>query len=330
MWSVDPTPCSHSAFVLCIDMYIDDKDALATVRLPWLGMQPPASTYAQLLDSLIALDAAATAVINCIDKRVASEREALAGLEKRLDAARTRMRAVAGSNAATVICSAPRYPAPKTSKPFERLFFDADKLMQQAVEAMTVPDEPPVESFAAMAERRRALDRAVRGTADTGATMGGTHGGRAAAAAAEESQQQRLRSALGDYEADIALRPELAANDPPPRGTPDALSPIPRYVSSTTSTILFNSRQTPYHDNSMVDNLSGEGSARLRESELGEKTKGISEAPQTVRFGDELPEVERIHYSYKPVRVECKLRTRPASVPHFPSLSSCWLVATAH
>ena len=53
----------------------------------------------------------------------------------------------------------------------------------------------------------------------------------------------------------------------------------------------------------MVDNLSGEGSARLRESELGEKTKGISEAPQTVRFGDELPEVERIHYSYKPVRV---------------------------
>ena len=124
-----------------------------------------------------------------------------------------------GSNAATVICSAPRYPAPKTSKPFERLFFDADQLMQQAGEAMTVPDEPPVESFAAMAERRRALDRAVRGTADTGATMGGTHGGRAAAAAAEESQQQRLRSALGDYEADIALRPELAATIRLPRYT---------------------------------------------------------------------------------------------------------------
>ena len=70
-------------------------------------------------------------------------------------------------------------------------------------------------------------------------------------------------------------------------------------LSSASSTVLFNSRRAIFADHSPLDNLSGEHAPR-RPPEMGE-VEEMAEAPQTVRLGDELPEVERIEYSYKPV-----------------------------
>ena len=158
--------------------FLDAKDALVELKLPWLGLTSPQETYEQLIDSLLTLDAAVANVLGRVEQRVERERQTLRGLEARIDAAARRTQQVAGSKAATVVFSAARYPAPAKQPPFERLFYDAAELERRAERQVEVPEEPPVEGFGAMAERRRNLDRLVK--ADAGTTGGGGgngHGG---------------------------------------------------------------------------------------------------------------------------------------------------------
>ena len=292
--------------------YLDTKEALVELRLPWLGLQQPAETYTQLVDSLLALDNAVSEVLGRVEARVARERQTLQGLEARIDAAAARARKVGDSTeSATVVYSAARFPAPKQAKAYERLFYDDHALGQRAEREIEVPEEPPVESFTAMAERRRALDRAVR--ADLQPSAGGNGG-----------PAQAGTSAIGDYVSDLANRPELAANHPPPPELFDNLGAIPTHVTSVSSTVLFNHRKGVYHDHSYVDNLSGEGAPRLRtDLDVAEE---MAEAPQTVRLGDELPEIERIEYSYKPVLGDVPDINVPMTLPNLQNVAALsWL-----
>lgn len=272
--------------------YLDSKDALCEVKLPWIGQQPT-DTYEAIIDSLLALDSAVSDVLGRVEQRVARERGKLRALETRIDSAAQRARRLAGSKAATVIYSAARYPAPSTPEPFERLFYDAGALERRAYRAIEVPEEPPAEGFEAMAERRRALDRCARASVDA------------------------PRRCIGEYESDLALRPELASNAPEAgegaHGGSEGLAPIPPFVSTTASTVLFNSRHAPYEGApTSVDNLSGENAPRRVAIEAGE---AMAEAPQTVRLGDELPEVERIEYSYKPLLGDVPELNVPSVLP---------------
>jgi hypothetical protein len=220
--------------------FLDRKEALFELRVPWLGHTQPAETYTQLLDSLLSLDQAVNEVLGRVEARVARERQTLRGLEQRIAAAAARARRVADSNtAATVVFSAARYPAPKQPAPFERLFYDDGALDRRAAQDVEVPEEPPVENFAAMAERRRALDRIVRMDVQPTNGTNGVHGANGGSATVGPTY-------LSDYAADLALRPELAANKPTPPHTPDALGAIPSHVTSAAATVLYNSRRSVY------------------------------------------------------------------------------------
>jgi hypothetical protein len=204
--------------------FLDRKEALFELRVPWLGHTQPAETYTQLLDSLLSLDQAVNEVLGRVEARVARERQTLRGLEQRIAAAAARARRVADSNtAATVVFSAARYPAPKQPAPFERLFYDDGALDRRAAQDVEVPEEPPVENFAAMAERRRALDRIVRMDVQPTNGTNGVHGANGGSATVGPTY-------LSDYAADLALRPELAANKP----TPSHLMSPPRRPQSCT------------------------------------------------------------------------------------------------
>jgi WAS family protein 1 len=283
--------------------YLDTKDALVELKLPWLGLQP-AETYEQLIDSLLQLDGAFEDILGRVERRVARERATLQGLEARIESAAQRSRGIAGSSAATVVFSSARYPAPKSLPPFERLFYDAEKLAVRAERAIEVPEEAPVESFAAMAERRRALDRVLKADA-------GLRGQQPAQGVANGAGAPR--TALAEYEAELALRPELASNSPALAETPEKLAPIPPFVTSSASSVLFNARRDAFADHSPLDNLSGENLVRRDDERVDDE---VHEAPQTVRLGDELPEVERIEYSYKPILGDVPDINVPTTLPN--------------
>ncbi len=86
---------------------LNDKDALAVIKLPPLGMMPY-ETYGQLTNSLIALFDAAEDIFARAEKRLAEERGKLKGFTDRIDACHQRVKALEGSTAATVIYSPAR------------------------------------------------------------------------------------------------------------------------------------------------------------------------------------------------------------------------------
>jgi hypothetical protein len=96
---------------------------VAKVRLPWLELRP-ADTYEALCDSLIQLDEAVEEIFGRVERRVAEEQRTLKGLEERIERAGVLARRVAGSNAATCVLSAARYPAPDKLPDYRRLFYD--------------------------------------------------------------------------------------------------------------------------------------------------------------------------------------------------------------
>ena len=98
---------------------------LAKVRLPWLELRP-ADTYEALCDSLIQLDEAVEEIFGRVERRVAEEQRTLKGLEARIERAGVLARRVAGSNAATCVLSAARYPAPVKQPDYRRLFYDEE------------------------------------------------------------------------------------------------------------------------------------------------------------------------------------------------------------
>ena len=62
---------------------LNTKDALSTVPVPWIGLRP-VDTYEQLVDSLLALDAAVEQVFGRIERRVAEERPSSRHLSRAL------------------------------------------------------------------------------------------------------------------------------------------------------------------------------------------------------------------------------------------------------
>ena len=215
---------------------LNTKDALCVIPLVQLGLQPH-ETYGQLMDALLVLDDAVEQICGRVERRVVRERDKLKALEARIEVCTAKANGLANNKAnATVLYSAAKYPAPKKCEPFERLFYDEDVLRERGRKEMQVPEEPPVESFAMMAERRRALDRAVR--ADTIPVEQGGY------------------SPIADYEFDLSLRPELACNNPPPPEVKTDLTqgPMPSFITTSASTVLFNSDRGVYTDATPIDN----------------------------------------------------------------------------
>eukprot|EP00966_Prymnesium_polylepis_P099068 2294291-Prymnesium_polylepis.1 len=203
---------------------------MVAVKVPWLGLQP-AEGYAQLIDSLLALDSAVERVFDRVDRRITEEREALRGLEARIEVASARAKRVAGSSAATVVFSAARYPRPE-HVPFKTIEFGDDAAAAAA--ACELPAEAPTESAMAMAARRDAM--------------------RGASVAEGEW--------LDDYRRAISLRPELAANHRNADNAPEGLGSAAR-LESASNMLLFNTKQNVYAAYKPIDNLSGDDALRL-------------------------------------------------------------------
>jgi WAS family protein 1 len=273
--------------------YLDSKDALCTLQLPWPAHEP-AQTYKDILDALQGLDVALDLVVGRVTKRVADEGQKLAALTGRIDAAAKRVSAVAGNRQAIVLFSAARFPGGKDAakvKYFDRLFYDEGHLQRRAAEQLEIPEEPFVESLEEMAERRKKLDLSLRVDMDT----------------------------IELYKADLELKPELATNNPSMPPPPDVLAPLPPSVSSVSSVLLFNTPYNVYADHTPFDNLSGEAAPR---KDVRAKEEELAQAPQTVLFGDQLPEVERIEYSYKPVLGAVPELDVPSMLPNLSNVAN--------
>ena len=84
-------------------------------------------------------------------------------------------------------------------------------------------------------------------------------------------------------------------------------------VSSSTHSLSTFALTTPRLERRSV------GSARAGPKQTAEE---IAEAPQTVRLGDELPEVERIEYSYKPVLGDVPELDVPTMLPNLTNVAN--------
>ena len=90
-------------------------------------------------------------------------------------------------------------------------------------------------------------------------------------------------------------------------------------MSQVGELLLFNSGHNIYADYRHLDNLSGE------EEQLDElKPQGtqLHEQPHTIKHGDELPEVERLEYTYKPVLGDVPELNVPSMLPNLGNVAS--------
>ena len=206
------------------------EPAIASIRVPWLGLQP-AETYEQMIGSLLALDTAVETVFDRVEHRIAQEQATLRAIERRIDSAGERARRVAGNmNTATVVFSAARYPAEEKPEPFRRLFYDDGVEAARAAETVARPAEsPPAESAMCLAHRRDAV------------RLGGL----------TEDE------VLADFELSLSLRPELAVNHTAAEGQGGWTRPLPGSVQSASSTVLFNTSLNAYSQHGARPGLSG-------------------------------------------------------------------------
>lgn len=103
------------------------SDSIVKLRLPWLQLRP-ADTYEELVNSLLQLYDAVEEIFGRVERRIAEEQTKLKGFDARIDRAGALARKVQGSNAATIVLSAARYPAEEKLPDYKRLFYDEEKL----------------------------------------------------------------------------------------------------------------------------------------------------------------------------------------------------------
>ncbi|TMW57301.1 hypothetical protein Poli38472_003226 [Pythium oligandrum] len=92
----------------------------------------------------------------------------------------------------------------------------------------------------------------------------------------------------------------------------DGLGRLPEYIPSVGSVLLFNSGENPYQKYTSWDNLLG---TDYEEEE--EMQKKLASAPKTLVEGDELPEVQRVDYDFRPTMgtVENPSAKMPTNLP---------------
>eukprot|EP00308_Calcidiscus_leptoporus_P025297 CAMPEP_0119368644 /NCGR_PEP_ID=MMETSP1334-20130426/15273_1 /TAXON_ID=127549 /ORGANISM="Calcidiscus leptoporus, Strain RCC1130" /LENGTH=320 /DNA_ID=CAMNT_0007385329 /DNA_START=74 /DNA_END=1032 /DNA_ORIENTATION=+ len=275
-------------------------DAPPVVPLTPLGL-PPHHAFDALITSLLALDDAANEALERVSARVKQQKAELSELERRIHSGRERVQAIAGSSAATVVYSASRYPAPKRLPPFKRIFAERPRAELAWREAKDPP--PPLETpldLADVASVRESFSSVASSRVSLG-TVQLTPG--------------PSRDAVDDYQLALSLQKGIAARHV--RGgeaeVAKGLGAAPADTRSLSELLLFNSTQNVYSDYRVVDNLSGEEAPRV--SDAPTEDTALHEAPETVRFGDELPEVERIEYSYKPVLGDVPELDLPSMLP---------------
>ena len=305
------------------------SESLVKVRLPWLELRP-ADTYEELCESLIQLDEAVEEIFGRVERRIDEEQAKLKGFEARIERAGILTGRIAGSKNATCVLSAARYPAEDKLPDYRRLFYDeaafATKeqarvpplnltsrvllrtppplLPPRAQEKLKLPPPPVVEPPQAIVERREALQAALQQDAD----------------------------AMPDYLHALSLCSDLAANAPANAPTASAyeqgLGPLPEAISergSASNLLLFNTEHNVYVQYRPLDNLSGE---EEREEEPEKDRATLHEAPDTVRFGDQLPEVERTDFSYKPLLGEVPQLEVPSMLPDLKNVADLnWTAA---
>ncbi len=152
-----------------------------------------------------------------------------------------------------------RYPAGEKPHTYYRIFYDENVLEERARKALEVNREVRIESEEVMAERRRMMDRAVANIPNF--------------------------DPIKEYELDLSLRPELACNNPPEPEVPNDLGPIPDWVTSSSSLLLFNTTINAYEDHTPVDNLAGEWAEqhfRDEDETAAESAPQIADAPDSV------------------------------------------------
>ena len=91
--------------------------------------------------------------------------------------------------------------------------------------------------------------------------------------------------------------------------------------------LLFNTEHNVYADWRPIDNLSGDDVAVERDDD-DDGAVALHDAPDTVRFGDQMPEMERIEYSYKPQLGDVPSLDVPSMLPNLPNVADlAWSAA---
>jgi len=273
------------------------------IRLPFFELRP-ADTYEELCESLIKLDGAVEEIFERVELRLDEEWAKFKGFEERIKRASTKAQQVKGSTRAICVLSVAHYPAEDKLPDFRRLFYDEPKFTTTVEHTLVMRPRPKIEPQHTIVQRREAMQAALHQDAD----------------------------ALPEYLLAIALCSELAANAPDEPSTlstlEQGLGALPKVVSergSASNLLLFNSEHNVYMHYRHFDNLAGE--EKEEEPQKDPKAQ-LHEAPDTVRFGDNLPEVERTDFSYKPLLGEVPQLEVPSMLPDLKNVADLnWTAA---
>jgi len=234
--------------------------------------------YNDLIHSLNHLSHTVNDIINKIDKRINSERNRINDINNRIVICQKKVLLVKkASNRATTVFSTAKYPAPKTLPLYASIL--RGSLNDQRLSVFREVQEDFV-------YHPGPLRRSLIGNTEL------------------SNEVVTIYSRLNSYGTDME-RIELTMDS-------EGLGPLPNYIPSVGSLLLFNSDTNPYEDYQALDNLISTG----RTKAVDDVTKrSLASAPVSMINGDALPDIDALDLTYKPAMNEISSLDLPANLP---------------
>lgn len=253
----------------------------------------PSETLRDALHAIKSLSRTVDEIFTKIDSRLATERQRLGSIHKRVSKCHDKVRQVQGSKKAITVFSTAKFPAAKTLPFYSTLIPDAKEIPSAYREA---GDE---QYFLAPSKY------ALVGKPDL------------------HVEVLTLLGRLNSYGTDME-RIEFIIED-------EGLGTLPDYVPSVGSLLLFNSSINLYKEYQTQDNLISTGRRvigadsfmnnsltvlyyRVRLDDEVSK-KALASAPMTILSGDALPDIEALDLNFKPIMEEMSTLMLPANLP---------------
>jgi len=246
------------------------------------GLSPSESLY-QMLDALEHLDNVVNDVFDKISSRITEEKNKLAAVNTRIEAAKSKIDRLTGTSQATTVFSPAQYPAPSKLNEFTPLFdglFNTE-MKHSKHKPVEVEKNPlkSVESSDDLREFVQARHREIILSSDT----------------KEFNVEKEKKEGLGR---------------------------LPN-VTSVSSLLLFNSNVNLYNSYVIMNNLAVDGDDANANASKKETTKKLGDAPKTVSEGDVLPEIESLYnVTYKPVLGDVPIFNLPNQLPNLPNVAN--------
>ena len=207
-------------------------------------------TLLQISDVLEYVEVVANDIFNRISNRVAAERDKLAEINSRIILAQAKVDSLrSATSKATTVLSPPKYPAAKTVEPYQSMFSDVDRRMNNVrYKKKEIESRMPDVSRLSIKEKKNF---------------------------------DLFKSSLNSQLTDTRVQLTMSTVD-----DAEGLGSLPEYLPSVASLLLFNTSNNPYKTYVFTDPLSGLLRKTTKDKIIEKKT--LEEAPTSIQTGEEL------------------------------------------